>query len=134
MGIKLAKEAVDVGIVVRDAEKSLGFYRDTLGFEHVATMDMPGGAKMERLNCGGTLVKLVVPPQPLELENPSGGPMNAYGIRYWTIAVTNLDELVGACEAGGYRVVVPRRTARPGLDIAMVEDPDGNIVEFIEST
>ena len=134
MGVKLAKDAIDIGIVVRDAAKALAFYRDTLGFEHVATMPMPGGATMERLNCGNTLVKLVVPPQPLELVSPGGNPMNAYGIRYWTISVTNLDELVAACESGGYRVIVPRRTARPGLDIAMVEDPDGNVVEFIEST
>ena len=31
MGVELTKDSVDVGIVVKDAEASLKFYRDTLG-------------------------------------------------------------------------------------------------------
>ena len=33
MGMQLAKDSIDLGIVVRDADAALRFYRDTLGFE-----------------------------------------------------------------------------------------------------
>ncbi len=133
MAVQLGKDSIDIGIVVSDAAKALAFYRDTLGFEHVATTPM-GGMTMERLMCGTTLVKLVVPNKMPEVAAPPGGIMGARGIRYWTITVTNLDEVLASCAAGGYTVAVPRRTARPGLDIGIVEDPDGNWVEFIMNT
>lgn len=134
MGVKLAKDSIDLGMVITDSAKALAFYRDTLGFEHVGTMPMGGGTTMERLMCGTSLIKLLSPGKEPAAKSPPGGIQGAYGIRYWTITVSNLDEVLGKCQAGGYNVVVPRRTARPGLDIGIVEDPDGNWVEFIEST
>ena len=65
---------------------------------------------------------------------PPGGLGGATGYRYWTISVSNLDELVGACGDGGYKVAVPPTEIRPGIKIAMVEDPDGNWVEFLETS
>ena len=35
MGVKLAKKAVDLGIVVRDKDAAVKFYRDTLGLEQI---------------------------------------------------------------------------------------------------
>ncbi|MBM3684996.1 MAG: VOC family protein [Actinobacteria bacterium] len=135
MGVQLAKQAIDLGIVIRDSEASLRFYRDTLGFDHVADIPMPlgGGGTMHRLQCGETLVKLVkfdeVPPA----ANPPGGLSTATGFRYFTMIVTNLAEMMQACEAAGYKVVVSTREARPGVTIGMVEDPDGNWVEFVQN-
>jgi len=40
---------------------------------------------------------------------------------------------VAACQAGGYTVAVAPREIRPGVRIAMVEDPDGNWVEFLQA-
>ena len=134
MGIKLAKDSIDLGIVVQDGEKALAFYRDTLGFEYVATTPMPGGAKMERLMCGTTLIKLVVPAKEPPAKAPPGGIQGAYGFRYFTISVTNLEDVLAGCAAGGYKIAVPRTNFRPGLDIGIVEDPDGNWVEFIQNT
>lgn len=135
MGIKLAKDSIDLGIVVSDGPKALAFYRDTLGFDHVATTPMPGGnGVMERLMCGTSLIKVVVPEKAPAAKSPPGGIQGAYGLRYWTISITNLDDILAKCGGAGYKVVVPRRTARPGLDIGIVEDPDGNWVEFIEAT
>ena len=93
MGIQLTKDSIDIGIVVRDAEAALGFYRDTLGFEDTGSMPMPGGGTMYRLLCGSTLVKLVDPGKELPAAAPPGGITGAYGYRYWTISVSNLDDL-----------------------------------------
>lgn len=133
--LQLTKDSIDLGINVRDGEAALAFYRDTLGFEHVASIPMGGGGgTMHRLLCGTSLIKLNAMDEPPEAANPPGGPRTAIGVRYWTISVANLDEVVAKCEAAGYTVAIPRREARPGVTIAMVEDPDGNYVEFLETT
>lgn len=133
MTIALNKDSIDIGIVVKDAEAALGFYRDTLGFEDTGSMPLPGGGgTMYRLLCGTTLVKLVAPEAELAAAAPPGGIQGAYGYRYWTISVPNLDEITDRCAAAGRKVVVKPREIRAGVRISMVEDPDGNWVEFLE--
>ena len=38
-----------------------------------------------------------------------------------------------ACEAGGYKVVMPETELRPGVSIGMAEDHNGNWVEFLST-
>ncbi|MFN2167585.1 MAG: VOC family protein, partial [Anaerolineae bacterium] len=61
------------------------------------------------------------------------GSTGATGYRYWTISVSNLQELVEECRDKGYRIRVDPREVRAGVTIAMVEDPDGNWVEFLQN-
>lgn len=133
MTVQLAKSAIDLGIVITDSEKSLAFYRDLLGFEHVADTPMPiaGGGTMHRLNCGDTLLKLVKLNETPE-RSGSGGIAGATGMRYFTMIVSNLNDIMSACEAAGTTVAVPVTEVRAGVTIGMVEDPDGNWVEFVE--
>ncbi|MEY4015227.1 MAG: hypothetical protein RIS46_223, partial [Actinomycetota bacterium] len=62
-----------------------------------------------------------------------GGITGACGYRYFTLSVSNLEEITNACGTSGYKVVVPPREIRPGISISIVEDPDGNWVEFLQS-
>ena len=55
-------------------------------------------------------------------------------MRYLTIAVADIDAAVADCEAAGAPVVWPRQEIRPGVVVAMVEEPDGNWLEFILQT
>ena len=64
---------------------------------------------------------------------PTGGIAGATGYRYWTISVNNLEEITAQCEEAGRKVRVPVTEIRPGIRISIVEDPDGNWVEFLES-
>src|SRR4029077_2470245 len=130
MGVKLTKDSIDLGIVVRDPERSLAFYRDTLGFKDDGTMPIGGGRTMYRLYCGTSLIKLVHHPKELPAAAP-GGINRALGYRYWTISVDNIQEVVDACNAAGFKIEVPVTELRPGVTIAMVEDPDGNWVELL---
>lgn len=132
MGVQITKDSIDLGIVVSDADAALRFYRDTLGFEHVGEMPMPGGGTMYRLLCGTSLIKIVSPTATLTPAVP-GGIQGAYGYRYWTISVSNIDEITQACADAGYAVKVKVTTLRPGITISMVEDPDGNWVEFLQA-
>ena len=87
---------------------------------------------MYRLLCGSSLIKLVAPAAELAAAAPPGGIQGAYGYRYWTISVSNLDEITERCTAAGRKVAISPREIRPGVRISMVEDPDGNWVEFLE--
>lgn len=136
MGVELARAALDLGIVVRDSRRSLAFYRDLLGLVHEGDMAMPvgGGGTMHRLRCGDSLVKLVKFDAVPEDHAPRGGIDAATGFRYVTLHVTNLDELVTSCREAKVKVAVPPTGIRPGVRIAMVQDPDGNLVEFVQSS
>lgn len=133
MAIALTKDSIDIGILVTDGPKALAFYRDTLGFEHEGDMPMPGGGTMHRLKCGTSTIKVIQPAKELEARAPGGGIQGAYGYRYWTISVADLDGLTKKVADAGYRVAVPVTDLRPGIRISIVEDPDGNWVEFLES-
>ena len=128
---QVTKDSIDLGIVVCNIENSLAFYQDLLGFELQGTMPMPGGGTMHRLLCGTSTIKLVsTDPSP---AHPVGGPITAAcGYRYFTISVSNLEEITQACSDAGRTVQVPATAIRPGVTISIVEDPDGNLVEFLQ--
>ena len=128
---QVTKDSIDLGIVVCDPEKSLAFYRDLLGFETQGEMKMPGGGHMYRLLCGTTVLKLVK--APTDPAKAAGGGINgACGYRYFTISVSNLAEITSACADAGHVISVPPFEIRPGITISIVEDPDGNLVEFLQ--
>ncbi len=131
MTVALTKDSIDLGIVVRDADAMVAFYRDLLGFEDTGTMDMPDGSTMYRLLCGTSLIKLVAPKEAPPATAPPGGIAGATGYRYWTISVSNLDEITARCAEAGRRVVIAPRDIRAGVRISIVEDPDGNWLEFL---
>ncbi len=134
MGIELNKDSIDLGIVTRNGDAMLAFYRDVLGFDYEGEMQMPGGGVMQRLHCGTSLIKIVTPGNLSDAEAAGGGIAGATGYRYWTISVTNLDDLAKECQDAGRPVPVAPTEIRPGVRIAMVEDPDGNWVEFLETS
>lgn len=134
MGVKLTKDSIDLGIIVTDADKALAFYRDTLGFAYEGSLPMGGGTVMHRLHCGTSLIKVIHPGTMPSAKAARGGIQGATGYRYWTISVSNIQELVDACQAKGYTIAVGVREFRPGVTIAIVEDPDGNWVEFVQAS
>ena len=134
--LSLRKNAIDLGIVIKDSDASLAFYRDLLGFEHVADTPMPGPAPatMHRLMCGDSMIKLVSHDETPEASAAPGGPAGATGLRYFTMQVSNLADVTDACRAAGVKVIIDQLEVRPGVSISMVADPDGNWVEFVDDT
>ena len=133
MPVELKKSAIDLGIVTTNPDAMVAFYRDVLGFRFEATLDMPGGTTMHRLWCGDSLIKILQHKNAPPASAPPGGIAGGTGYRYWTISVTNLDEITQQCADAGHKVAVSVREVRPGVRISMVEDPDGNWVEFLEN-
>jgi catechol 2,3-dioxygenase-like lactoylglutathione lyase family enzyme len=127
--MKPAKNSLDLGIIASDIKASLDFYQHTLGLKFVGTMPLWFGT-MHRLRFGESDFKLIEPKN----APPKGaiGLEKQAGFRYVTFVITNLSELCAELKAKGVEFTVPERENRPGVRIAMVKDPDGNIVEFVE--
>jgi len=127
--MQAAKNAVDIGIIVKDIDASLRFYRDQLGLRKVQELPLWFGT-MHRLAFGDSFIKLV---DPKEIP-PAGehGLHNVLGFRYITFQIKNIDTVCADLAAAGVGFVVDKNEFMPGVTIAMVNDPDGNIVEFVE--
>lgn len=132
MTAQLSKDSIDIGIVTTNAPECLDFYRDVLGFEDVGESPVPGGT-IHQLLCGTSSVKLMTLNKPPRAKAAPGGMQGSTGYRYFTISVTNLEEVLAACAAAGRSVVVPPSELGNGGTIAIVEDPDGNSVELLRA-
>lgn len=130
MTAKLSRQTFDVGVVTGDVERALAFYRDTLGFPKDSEMSSPGGT-LHRLRVGESFIKLIAPEQPPAARAAGGGISGALGFRYATFWLTNLDETVEACRCFGAKIALEPRPLRPGVRVAMVEDPEGNTIELL---
>lgn len=131
MLLKPAKEAVDIGIYVKDIQKSLDFYQGILGLEKSGELKVANGT-IHRLHFGSSDVKLIDP-----AEMPPAGPVGInkqLGFRYMTFVIKDLSNLCAALKEKGVVFERPETEVRPGTKIAMIKDPDDNIVEFVERT
>lgn len=129
--LKSAKDSLDLGVVVGDIQASLAFYRDTLGLPYVGS-NAVGFGTLHRLRFGTSDFKLIDPASPA----PAGpkGLTACLGLRYVTFVITNLDEVCEKLAALGTTFEIEPVEIRPGVRIAMVHDPDGNVVEFVQLT
>ena len=109
-------------ISVTDVERSVAFYRDVLGLEHLFTVP---GAPMAFLQAGEVRLYLGVP----ENERFRSRPVVYY-------RVEDLDATYAAVvERGASSLEKPRKVHEDGtgsLHMAFVEDPDGNPVGLME--
>jgi predicted enzyme related to lactoylglutathione lyase len=133
MGVQLTKDSFDLGIVTTDIERSLAFYRDFLGLPFQRSMPMSKTTTLHFLAAGTGAIKLWEVASP-PAANQQGWPLEgAPGYRYITLSVSNLDEVAGAAEGAGVKVIVPPTELMPGVKIAMLADPDGNAVELLQA-
>lgn len=123
---------IDLGIVVRDIDACLPFYRDALGLAPLFDFELPTGSHMWQLAVGECVVKLVTHPATPDASNPPGGSSGGTGLRYWTMGVDDIDDAVSKCVDAGAPIALPVTQLMPGIRIAMIEDPEGNVVEFLE--
>lgn len=131
MAVHLTRQAIDLAIVTTNGPAMLAFYLDVVGLKYLRELVMPNGVGvMHQMACGDSIIKLIVVEQ-TPVAAPQGGIRGAAGYRYWTLSVSNLTSLLDACTVRGHKIVSKEQELRPGVRIGMVEDPDGNWVEFL---
>ena len=135
-----------VGICVSDLERSLGFYRDLLGFVREHDLAVEGeptdtllrlrGVKLEAvyLRRDGVRIELLrfaSPPAPA----PRARAMNEHGLTHLSFRVADLDATLAALRAAGERVLEDTVIRFPEFQAAacMVVDPDGQLIELVQA-
>lgn len=123
-----AKQAADVGIVARDAEALVAFYRDVLGLEYVEAFDTRVG-RIHRFRFGSSWVKIVESTSTaLVVQHTFADP----GVRYVTFEISDIDDVWARLAAAGAPVVAPlAEHPGTGAKAGSVSDPEGNIVELL---
>ena len=132
MAAKLVKNCLDVGLVTTECETALRFYRDLLGFAEDGEVPFPGMGVVKRLRCGDSIFRiLVLEKAPLHSASREGFASQT-GLRYLTLTVENLAEIVADVRAAGWPVPVAPRPLRPGVTVAQVEDGLGTAIELMQ--
>ena len=129
MPLNPAKDSVDLGLVVSNITKSLDFYHGMLGLEKTEELPTPFGT-LHRLHFGTSDIKLIDPKQ----VPPAGtiGLEKQLGIRYITFVINDISTICAELKDKGVEFTIPETEFRPGVRVAMVKDPDGNIVELVQ--
>ncbi len=135
-----------IGICVADLERSLAFYRDLLGFAHRSDLRVRGEPSRTLLRLpdvdlqavylerDGVCIELLhfAAPGTCGADQPRA--MNARGLTHLSLRVDDLVATLGALRAGGVRVLEETVIhPRPGAAAAFICDPDGTLVELVQS-
>lgn len=128
MSVQFLAPMVEIGIVTNNTEAMLRYYREVLGLPYREHLEYPGGSQ-HRFACGDSVIKLVSWEQP-SAEVRAGDPKLATGLRYFSLAVANLRQVVDEVKAAGYAVPTDITEFGPSFGFAFLEDPDGNWIEM----
>lgn len=133
MPARIAKPVLDVGMVTDDGKAALAFFRDLLGFTEAGEVPFPGIGTVRRLSCGDTTFRILELEKPAPSRASTAAFTDQTGLRYLTLHVSNLDELVAEAVQAGYPNPVPPRVLRPGVRVAQITDGRGITVELMQS-
>ena len=129
MGTKMAKPALDVGLVTAEAEPLLRFYEAVAGFERLEPIQLPNIGTIHKLACGQSVLRVMVPASP-PAPDDSASFSDRAGIRYLTLEIEDIEAGVEAVRAHGGSVTLEPFELRPGRMVSQVADPDGNMIEL----
>jgi catechol 2,3-dioxygenase-like lactoylglutathione lyase family enzyme len=123
-----------VTLIVADLERSLAFYRGSLGFRLLGHVDFPEdirGRTLTHLDTGRGLLELVSFAH--DPAQPGGTPGDTHTLlQHFALRVTDLDAVARSLlEAGVTFTRMPVTTAN-GVRVAFLTDPDGTLIELIE--
>jgi len=144
---EFSRTTIDLGLVVSDVEKAAKFYTEAIGFQQVGSFDVAGQmagdtgltdnrpfqVRVFALGTEPAATKLKI------MEVPGAGSKkvdNQYissslGFSYLTIMVSNIDKAMSRLARNGVAPVKPPYQLGGNNYLALVKDPDGNIIELI---
>lgn len=130
--ISFTSNAIDIGIVTSNKDSILNFYVNVLGFLNEAQIPFPGLGTVNKLSYGEGFIKVLVLDNEPKNQNPIGDFSISNGIRYMTIHLNNLIELINICSQNKVKIVNSGMIIRPGVTVALIQDPDGNLIELMQ--
>jgi catechol 2,3-dioxygenase-like lactoylglutathione lyase family enzyme len=130
--LELSRADLDVGMVAHDTEAMLNFYGEVIGLPRAEETKLPGRGVIHKFLVGTSLVKVFESETPLRKGEPTPYPWTNSGLNYWSMHVVNLDPVVARLADHGVVPVSGVIDTGHGIRYMIVNDPDGNVVEFIE--
>lgn len=150
---EFARTTIDLGVVVSDLEKAVPFYTDGIGFTEVEGFTVPadwcakvGLTDQQKLDIrvfvlgegeSATKLKLMEVPGVDSKKADNTHIHSQLGYSYLTIYVADINATLDRLTKAGIEPVseggaVPLPEGFPeGVFLALVKDPDGNIIELI---
>lgn len=123
-------ERFEVGIVSAD-RTLVEFLADVFELDELPASESSAGT-LHRLRSPGAVIKVMVPSE--RPANGDGRPFLACkGVRYLTMFVTDLDDVIARCLARAGCVLLEPFEVQPGIRVAVIGDPDGNTIEVTET-
>ncbi len=135
------------GITVSNLERSLGFWRDVLGFELSHRAHQTGALAAEITGVSGAEIFIAVVKAPghkielLEYRAPADRRHVALrpcdiGSVHVALTVDNLDAVLDAIAASGWKAAGKPQTLQSGPNagkrVIYIRDPDGTTIEFMQ--
>src|SRR5690606_12672564 len=105
MPVQLSKAALDVGLISTNGHQMVSFYRDALGLPQEPDVTIPSYGTIHKFNCGDSILRIMVPINAPE-KVAGGSFMSRDGLRYITLNIDNLEEMVRVCKDFGCAVPV----------------------------
>lgn len=143
---EFSRTTIDIGVVVSDIEKATKFYTQALGFTPAGSFDVaaqmagdtgltdakPFQVRMFALGNDPAATKLKVMQIPGARKVDNQFISSSLGVRYLTVFVTNLTSTLERLKQNGVAPVKePYRLGGGETYLALVKDPDGNIIELL---
>lgn len=137
-----ALSAHHVGITVTDLEETLAFYRDVLGLPVVDRFGVGGeafsdavgvdgaSADFAHLEADGTRIELVE--YDPEAQGSPAAELNRPGATHVGLSVDDLEAFHETLPEDVPTISAPR-TTESGTTIMFLRDPEGNLIELLES-
>ena len=131
--INFTSDAIDIGMVTRNDIEMLSFYQNVLGLTKDMEIPFPGLGVVNKLSFGSGFIKILVLDKHPSNTNPTGDFSTSNGIRYITINLSNLDEILDSCKLNDVNIINSGVIIRPGVTVAIIQDPDGNLIELMQA-
>lgn len=127
-----------VGVSVRDLDKMKAWYQKTFGFQAVVEefqLPEPPVRTVILQRSNGLRIELIErrgATRPRTFADPLDA-ASTLGYGHWALAVDDLDRAYEVASSEGGAVWPPAPGVQPGSRFAYVRDPEGNLIELIES-
>jgi catechol 2,3-dioxygenase-like lactoylglutathione lyase family enzyme len=138
--LKMTKDSIDLGIIVKDLDVAAKFYSETLGLPEVRDVQITadvakqagcaaGAFRFKAFQAGEVQLKIAQ----AEADPPRGtGKVDAAtGVRYFTFSVESVEEAFNSLKAAGAPIQGEITEVVPGRFICFFSDPDGNMLECV---
>jgi len=136
-----------IGICVSDWERSLGFYRDVLGFRYLSELQLAGEPSSTLLQLpdvelraiylerDGMRIELLHYPVPGHRGDGTPRPLNQLGLTHLSLRVADLAGLLESLRTAGVHILERTRIDIPTFEAgaAFVTDPDGTLIELVQA-